>query len=785
MAVVYVARQPDLDRLVALKEVTLIADEAFGERLVRELRVLEPLSHPNIVYVYEYLEHGGSAYVAMEYLERGSLRRFMGRVSLPQVAGILEGVLAALAHAESHGVVHGDLKPENVLVMREGAVKIADFGVPGALYRATGRFLTASGTTLSTAAYVAPEQVKGETIGPWTDLYAVGVIAHELLIGSIPFGDERNPLLLLRRRADEEIPPPGSLKPDLDPRLADWLQQLLIADPGRRTQRAADAAEQLEEVIVSLLGPFWRREAQLVETAPALEAPARSAATVISGSPTLKAPGTGDGAAGAGVAAAPTVIVPRGDHVPADPAGKTAERTAVAEGRRRRISRRVLLFALGGVLVAAVAGVLIATQVGGSGSKSAGAAGLAPSERLGLAVAGSSVLATNPNGRILALDPRTLATTGSLRDPARPRSVTVSGNTTVVADDETVTAFRTQSLAPVGAVGLSRAFVAATPGSQLLAAAATDRGGRLCVVSSLGLRPCADLGFAPTGLGLASAEQAFVADGAAGTVVPYQVGAGRLTAGTPIVVGPDPHGTLLAYRGRLYVALDSGVRVVELSTLQPSESIKLAARPESIWIAPSTGRLFAATPATSAVAMVDVTSPNAPPAIITTGSRPAAVTGALDSQSLGDMVYVADAADGTITRLDPLSGAVLGTASVAGLAGGAPVPPAKAAAAAVQESAAQAVATIRFGSGRLDPTSVVVRDGNLDDGSALVELWQGGIDSSLVSKKAPGLTIAIRRQPGRLEVELTALPHTFGRVEAKTGSAGRTADLELARANAP
>jgi hypothetical protein len=457
-------------------------------------------------------------------------------------------------------------------------------------------------------------------------------------------------------------------------------------------------------------------------------------------------------------------------------------------GRRRRVSRRVLLFALAGAVLAGIAGALIATQVGGSGSKPAGAGGLAPSERLGLAVAGSAVFATNPSGRILELDPRTLAPIGSLRDPARPRSTLVTGDSTVVADDETVTAFRSTSLSPLGAVELGRAFMAWMPGSQLLAAAATATGqGRLCVISASGLRPCAQLGFAPTGLGIGSADEAFVANGAAGTVVRFGVGAGRLTAGAPIAVGPDPHGTLLAYRGRLYVPLDSGVRVVELSTLEPSESIKLPARPESIWIAPSTGRLFAATPATSQVAMVDVTSPNAPPTMITTGSRPAAVTGAVDSQSegLGDTVYVADAVDGTVARLDPLNGSVLGTASVAGLVGGAPVPPAKAVSATVQESAARAVATIGFGSGRLDPTSVVVRDGDLDDGSARVEIWQGGIDSSLVSKKVPGLAIAIRRQPGRLEVELTAPPHTFGRVEAKTGSAGRTAELELARASAP
>src|SRR5262245_23821555 len=95
VAVAYLARQPDLDRLVALKEIGSRIhreDGAFAERLVTELRRTESFSHPNIVYVFEYLKHEGSAYVAMEYLERGSLRRFMGKLSLAQIAGVLQGV---------------------------------------------------------------------------------------------------------------------------------------------------------------------------------------------------------------------------------------------------------------------------------------------------------------------------------------------------------------------------------------------------------------------------------------------------------------------------------------------------------------------------------------------------------------------------------------------------------------------------------------------------------------------------------------------------------------------
>src|SRR5262249_52345087 len=138
MATVYLARQTDLDRYVALKELGLLhlTDPSFAERFLRESRMAGGLSHPNIVTVHDYFEHDGTPYITMEYVERGSLRPFIRRMTLGQVAGVLEGVLAGLAHAASRGIVHRDLKPENVMVTSEGTVKIADFGIARALNQA-------------------------------------------------------------------------------------------------------------------------------------------------------------------------------------------------------------------------------------------------------------------------------------------------------------------------------------------------------------------------------------------------------------------------------------------------------------------------------------------------------------------------------------------------------------------------------------------------------------------------------------------------------------------------
>ena len=156
MAVVYLARQADLDRNVALKELSAFRarDPAFVERFFRESRLTGSLNHPHIVTVFEYFEHEGTPFIAMEYFDRGSLRPLAGSLSLAQVAGILEGVLAGLAHAARHRIVHRDLKPENIMVTSSGTVKIADFGM-AKVREQDGRALTASGTTVGTPAALA------------------------------------------------------------------------------------------------------------------------------------------------------------------------------------------------------------------------------------------------------------------------------------------------------------------------------------------------------------------------------------------------------------------------------------------------------------------------------------------------------------------------------------------------------------------------------------------------------------------------------------------------------
>ena len=209
MAVVYLAKQPVLGRSVALKELApfLAGDPALAERFIREARVAGSLNHPNVVTVLDFLEQDGVPYIAMEYLERGSLRPFVGRMSLAQVAGVLEGLLAALSHAEVSRIVHRDVKPENLLITGDGGVKIADFGIAKAVQKvATEEMLTPAGATVGTPAYMAPEQAMAQEIGPWTDLYQTGVVAYELLTGEVPYRTEGAPIAVLMKHITDPVP---------------------------------------------------------------------------------------------------------------------------------------------------------------------------------------------------------------------------------------------------------------------------------------------------------------------------------------------------------------------------------------------------------------------------------------------------------------------------------------------------------------------------------------------------------------------------------------------------
>ncbi|MEA2317366.1 MAG: eukaryotic-like serine/threonine-protein kinase, partial [Solirubrobacteraceae bacterium] len=171
--------------------------------------------------------------------------------------------------------VHRDLKPENLMVTSDGRVKIADFGIAKATNQMqTGAFLTATGTTVGTPTYMAPEQAMAQDIGPSTDLYSVGCMAFEMFTGRVPFHDTEAPMAILLRHVNEQIPSVKSIDPKIDQEISDWIDRMLVKDPTKRTQNANDAWDEFEEIIIGLLGPRWRREARLREGSAQFDTPA-------------------------------------------------------------------------------------------------------------------------------------------------------------------------------------------------------------------------------------------------------------------------------------------------------------------------------------------------------------------------------------------------------------------------------------------------------------------------------------------------------------------------------
>jgi hypothetical protein len=328
MAIVYLARQPTLDRDVALKRLQLEStDPTLARRFVREARLAAGLDHPNVVTLFDFFEDGGVPYIAMEYVRGGSLRRLVGHLTLPQVFGVLEGVLAGLAHAESHGIAHRDLKPENVLVTREGGVKIADFGIARA-YNALTPSLTQTDSAIGTPSYMAPEQVTGDPLGPYTDLYALGVIGYELLSGHPPFNTGTPPVAVLYRHVHTPPPPLAELAPDAPAAACRWVEWLLEKDPAARPPSAAAATQVLEEIAVDEIGPYWRRDAAIKPDQASIAtlspdtpstAPHETPATRIARHPGWRrALAAGVAVAVAAVGAATAVLLVRADEPSAD-----------------------------------------------------------------------------------------------------------------------------------------------------------------------------------------------------------------------------------------------------------------------------------------------------------------------------------------------------------------------------------------------------------------------------------------------------------------------------------
>jgi serine/threonine-protein kinase len=290
MATVYSGFDLRLDRPVAVKvmHAALAEDEAFVERFRREAKAAARLSHPNVVAIYDQGEDDGRVYLVMEHVTGTTLRALLrdhGHLSPGQSLDIADGVLTALAAAHAAGLVHRDVKPENVLVTPDGGVKVADFGLARAIE--ASHYSVADGTLLGTVAYLAPEQVATGAADPRADLYALGVVLFELLTGAVPYSGG-TPLNVAYRHVNEDVPDPAGVpravanvvraatRRDLDERYPDAQAMLSAVRRARSSLGSADTTVvHLDEAptLVTALPPVAAPDAKPARPAKAPKAP--------------------------------------------------------------------------------------------------------------------------------------------------------------------------------------------------------------------------------------------------------------------------------------------------------------------------------------------------------------------------------------------------------------------------------------------------------------------------------------------------------------------------------
>src|SRR4051794_18432118 len=236
MSSVYRAKDRLLERTVAIKMLHehYSRDDDYVERFRREARAAAQLSHPNIVTVIDRGEADGRQFIVFEYIDGDNLKSLVdvgGQLPIEQAVALAHQIARALAFAHEHGLVHRDVKPQNVLLNGDGRAKVTDFGIARSLDVKHG--MTQTGTVLGTSDYIAPEQAQGQTVSAQTDVYSLGVVLYELLTGEVPFPGE-NFVAVAMRHINEPPPSARARRPDVSPRLDAALQRAMAKDPADR-----------------------------------------------------------------------------------------------------------------------------------------------------------------------------------------------------------------------------------------------------------------------------------------------------------------------------------------------------------------------------------------------------------------------------------------------------------------------------------------------------------------------------------------------------------------------
>lgn len=250
MATIYRGRDMRMDRFVAIKVLREVysTDPKFVTRFQREAKAASALQHPNIVQVYDYGQSDGNYFIVMELVEGTDLRRYLrsrGVLAMDRAVIIAHDVALGLGAAHRRSIVHRDVKPQNIMVGRDGSIKLTDFGIASVYKDINDERLTTTGMTLGTVQYYAPEQAQGEIVSPAADVYALGIVMYEMLTGRTPF-DGDTPVAVAMQHIQDAPVPPSQLNPNIPPALEEIILRCLEKIPEMRFRDGSTLARALE-----------------------------------------------------------------------------------------------------------------------------------------------------------------------------------------------------------------------------------------------------------------------------------------------------------------------------------------------------------------------------------------------------------------------------------------------------------------------------------------------------------------------------------------------------------
>jgi serine/threonine-protein kinase len=245
---VYLARHMGLDKKMAMKLLPISSrtTQAEKERFIREARIVARLTHPNVVQVFDVGEDKRHLYLAMEYVEGETLEDIMTVrkiLPVPEATGIVYEVAQALKAAYAEGIIHRDIKPDNIMVNKAGVVKVTDFGLAISLER--GKRITRVGMILGTPYYISPDQVQGKELDIRSDLYSLGASAYYFVTGRRPF-EEGTPAEIMLQHIEDNPVPPDYVNPHVPRNVNDIILKMMAKDPADRYQTPQDLLVVLE-----------------------------------------------------------------------------------------------------------------------------------------------------------------------------------------------------------------------------------------------------------------------------------------------------------------------------------------------------------------------------------------------------------------------------------------------------------------------------------------------------------------------------------------------------------